>query len=265
MTDYSALSPAEARSLFRSGELCRPTAGFCAGYAQANLVVLPADCAYDFLLYAQRNPKACPVLEVADRGSRSLRYTASGADLARDLPKYRLYEGGVLVEELPSVEHLWREDFTAFLIGCSFSFEAELLEAGIPVRHIEEGRNVPMYLTDIETEPAGIFSGKMVVSMRPIPRHLVVKAVQITGAMPAVHGAPIHAGDGGAIGIADLSRPDFGDAVEIREGEVPVFWPCGVTPQAAVMKAKPSIAITHAPGHMFITDVRNIDLKYGAR
>lgn len=265
MTDYAALSPAEARSLFRSGELCRPTAGFCAGYAQANLVVLPSDCAYDFLLYTQRNPKACPVLEVADRGSRSLRHAAPGADLARDLPKYRLYERGVLVEEFTSVGHLWRGDFVAFLIGCSFSFEAELLEAGIPVRHIEEGRNVPMYLTDIDTEPAGIFSGKMVVSMRPIPRHLVVKAVQISSALPAVHGAPIHLGDGGAIGIADLSRPDFGDAVEIREGELPVFWPCGVTPQAALMNAKPAIAITHAPGHMFITDMRNIDLKYGAR
>lgn len=150
----------------------------------------------------------------------------------------------------------------SFLIGCSFSFEGELLEASVPVRHIEEGRNVPMYLTSIPSKPAGIFRGNMVVSMRPLPYDQIVKAVLVTGSMPKVHGAPIHIGDPAAIGIADIDRPDFGDAVTIHPGEVPVFWPCGVTPQAALMASKPAFAITHAPGHMLVTDVKNIDLKY---
>jgi uncharacterized protein YcsI (UPF0317 family) len=234
----------------------------CSGYAQANLAVLPKDLAYDFLLFTQRNPRSCPVLEVSDLGSRTLSFLAKDADIATDIPKYRFYKKGVLEGEYDDVRELWRKDFVTFLIGCSFSFEAELLEAGIPVRHIEEGRNVPMYRTSIECAPAGVFHGNMVVSMRPIPYGLVVKATEITASMPRVHGAPVHIGDPEAIGIADISTPDFGDAVTIRSGEVPVFWPCGVTPQDAIMRTRPEIAITHAPGHMFISDVRNIDLKY---
>lgn len=256
------MTPQEFRQLIREGRHTGPTAGFCPGYAQANLVVLPRDLAYDFLLFAQRNPKSCPILEVSDTGSRFLTDIAPGADIARDLPKYRVYEHGVLTGEYTDVSHLWREDLVSFLIGCSFSFEGELLEAGIPIRHIEENRNVPMYLTNIPCKGAGVFTGNMVVSMRPLPPDQVVKAALVTGAMPKVHGAPIHAGDPAVIGIRDVDKPDFGDAVTIHSGEVPVFWPCGVTPQAVLMASKPPFAITHAPGHMLVTDVKNIDLKY---
>jgi uncharacterized protein YcsI (UPF0317 family) len=260
--DYASMRPSELRALIRKGGMRGPTAGMCSGYAQANLAVLPKALAYDFLLFTQRNPRACPLLEVSDPGSRSLSFLAKGADLATDIPKYRLYEKGVLVGEYDEVSSLWRDDFVAFLIGCSFSFEAELLEAGVPVRHIEESRNVPMYRTSVKCADAGAFSANMVVSMRPIPRELVVRAVEVTAAMPRVHGAPVHIGDPSAIGIADLAKPDFGDSVTIREGEVPVFWPCGVTPQDAIMRSRPEIAITHAPGHMFVTDVKNVALKY---
>jgi uncharacterized protein YcsI (UPF0317 family) len=260
--DYAATPPREVRRLIREGKITGPTAGMCAEYAQANLVVLRKEYAYDFLLFTQRNPKSCPLLEVTDPGSRSPAVLARGADIARDLPKYRVWEHGVLVGECSDVERFWRDDFVSFLIGCSFSFEAELLAAGVPVRHIEEGRNVPMYRTSLACASAGDFRGNMVVSMRPIPADLVVKATLITASMPRVHGSPVHIGNPEAIGIADLDAPDFGDRVTVREGEVPVFWACGVTPQAAVMEAKPDIAITHAPGHMFIADVKNIDLKY---
>ena len=256
--DYAKKLPAEVRMLIRSGAVVQPTSG----YAQANLVILPKELAYDFLLFCQRNPRSCPLLEVTDVGSRSLRYLAKDADIATDIPKYRVYENGVLTEECTSVGHLWREDFVSFLIGCSFSFEAELIEAGVTVRHIEENCNVPMYRTNIDCTPAGIFHGKMVVSMRPLPHDQVVKAALITGAMPRVHGAPIQIGSPETIDIYDISHPDFGDPVTIRDGEIPVFWPCGVTPQSVVMNVKPSIAITHSPGHMLITDIKNISLKY---
>jgi uncharacterized protein YcsI (UPF0317 family) len=233
----------------------------CPGYAQANLAILPKENAYDFLLFTQRNPASCPVLEVADTGSRLLKYIAPGADIATDLPKYRVYKNGVLTDELTDVAHLWRSDFVSFLIGCSFSFEADLLEAGLPVRQIEEGRNVPMYITDIDCIPAGMFHGKMVVSMRPMTGQQAVRAAVITGGMPRVHGAPVHIGEPAAIGIRDIGKPDFGESVTIRAGEVPVFWPCGVTPQSVIMSAKPEFAITHAPGHMLITDVKNIALR----
>lgn len=260
--NYSQMNPAEVRRLIREGEITGPTSGMCAGYAQANLVILPKDLAYDFLLFTQRNQKSCPILEVSDMGSRSLNYIANNVDIAKDIPKYRVYEDGILTGEYTSVEHLWRDDFVSFLIGCSFSFESELLEAGINIRHIEENCNVPMFKTNIECEPAGIFNGKMVVSMRPIPYDQIVKSVMVTGTMPKVHGAPIHIGDPSIIGISDVTKPDFGDSVQIKEGEVPVFWPCGVTPQSVVMNVKPKIVITHSPGHMLITDVKNVDLKY---
>ena len=259
---YEGLSPAEMRELIRIGEYTGQTSGLCPGYAQANLVVLPKEYAYDFLLFAQRNPKACPLLEVTDTGSRLLKEIAPGADLATDLPRYRIYENGVMTGEYMDVERFWRDDLVSFLIGCSFSFEGDLLAADVPVRQIEEGKNVPMYDTNIPCASAGMFHGNMVVSMRPIPFELVPKAVQITASMPRVHGAPVHIGDPAVIGIADLARPDYGEAVTVKEGEVPVFWPCGVTPQNAVMRSKPSFAITHAPGHMLISDVKNVNLKY---
>lgn len=254
--------PSEVRRLIREGRITGPTSGMCAGYAQANLVVLPKELAYDFLLFTQRNPKSCPVLEVSDVGSRTLHHIAGDVDIAKDIPKYRIYRKGELAGEYTSVEEFWREDFVSFLIGCSFSFESALLEAGVPVRHIEENCNVPMYKTNIPCVPAGIFHGNMVVSMRPMPYEQVAKAVLITGEMPRVHGAPVQIGTPEAIGIENIHQPDFGDSVTIREGEVPVFWPCGVTPQNVVMNVKPEIVITHAPGHMLITDVKNVELKY---
>ena len=256
------MKPSEFRQIVREGGHTGPTAGVCPGYAQANLVILPRELAYDFLLFAQRNPKSCPILEVSDTGSRYLKEIAPGADIAKDLPRYRVYEHGVMTGEYTDVSHLWREDLVSFLIGCSFSFEGELMEADVSVRHIEEGCNVPMYITNIPCQPAGVFRGNMVVSMRPLPYDQIVKSVLVTGAMPKVHGAPVHIGDPAAIGIGDIHRPDFGDSVTIRSGEVPVFWPCGVTPQAVLMASKPAFAITHAPGHMLVTDVKNVNLKY---
>ena len=260
--DYTTMIPAKVRELIREGKITGPTAGMCAGYAQANLAVMPKELAYDFLLFTQRNPKSCPILEVSDIGSRELKYIAKGADIARDIPKYRVYEQGVMTGEYTDVSSFWRDDLVSFLIGCSFSFEADLLETGVPVRHIEEGRNVPMFITNIPCVPAGVFHGNMVVSMRPLPYDQIVKSVLITGDMPRVHGAPIHIGDPSVIGIKDVMKPDFGDSVTINPGEVPVFWPCGVTPQSVVMNVKPDFVITHAPGHMLITDVKNISLKY---
>ena len=260
--DYTTMIPAKVRELIREGKITGPTAGMCAGYAQANLAVMPKELAYDFLLFTQRNPKSCPILEVSDVGSRELKYIAKGADIARDIPKYRVYEKGMMTGEYTDVSSFWRDDLVSFLIGCSFSFEADLLETGVPVRHIEEGRNVPMFITNIPCVPAGVFHGNMVVSMRPLPYDQIVKSVLITGDMPRVHGAPIHIGDPSVIGIKDVMKPDFGDSVTINPGEVPVFWPCGVTPQSVVMNVKPDFVITHAPGHMLITDVKNISLKY---
>lgn len=260
--DYSSMSPCEIRKLIKEQKITGQTSGMCAGYAQANLCILPKDLAFDFLLFCTRNPRPCPILEVGDAGSRLIKTMADNADVATDFPKYRIWKDGVLTEEKTDISDIWQDDFIYFLIGCSFSFEAELLEAGIPVRHIEEGKNVPMFNTNIELQKAGIFGGNMVVSMRPIPYELVVKAVNVTAAMPRVHGAPIHIGKPELIGIKDITHPDYGDAVTIKDGEIPVFWPCGVTPQNAVMNAKPPLAITHSPGHMFITDVKNSSLKY---
>lgn len=255
-------TPLEARRLIRQGLFDLPTSGYCPGYAQANLIVLPRAQAYDFLLFAQRNPKPCPLLEVTDVGARKTSICADDCDIATDFPRYRVYRHGELAEERTDVSDLWQDDFVSFVIGCSFSFESELIEAGIEMRHNTMGCNVPMYRTNIDCVPAGSISGKMVVSMRPLPYSQVVRAVQISGAIPAVHGAPVHIGDPAVIGIRDVDAPDFGDPVEIREGEVPVFWACGVTPQSVVMNVKPAFAITHAPGCMLITDTRNIDLKF---
>ena len=255
------MSPAEVRKLIREEKITGQTSGMCDGFAQGNLLILPKAQAYDFLLFTQRNPKSCPILEVGDVGSRLVKRMAANADIATDLPRYRLWKNGVLEGEYTDISKFWQDDFVYFLIGCSFSFEGELLAADVPVRHIEEGRNVPMYLTNIECEPAGIFHGKTVVSMRPMPADQAIKAISITASMPRVHGAPIHIGDPAVIGIKDIHNPDFGEAVTINEGEIPVFWCCGVTPQSVVMSAKPPIAISHAPGHMFITDVKNSKLK----
>jgi uncharacterized protein YcsI (UPF0317 family) len=218
------------------------------------VVVLPQDWAFDMLLFGQRNPRPVPLLDVTDPGATSSVLAPDG-DLRTDLPRYRVWRNGELASEPADVMDLWRDDLVTFLIGCSFSFETALIEAGVPVRNIEQGRNVSMYRTNVACRPAGRLSGPLVVSMRPIPAGQVATAVQVTARMPDVHGAPVHVGAPEALGIADLRTPDFGDPVHPHDGDVPVFWACGVTPQAALMASRPPFAITHAPGHMFITDV----------
>ncbi|TFH98304.1 putative hydro-lyase, partial [Micrococcus flavus] len=242
----------EARERFRAG-LVRPTAGIADGYAQANLMIVPQDLAFDVLLFAQRNPKALPLLGVLEAGRVS--GPALAGDVRTDAPQYVVYRDGVEVERPTDVAHVWRDDLVTFLIGCSFTFEAALVAEGIRMAHQDAGVNVPMYRTSRRCEPAGALRGPLVVSMRPIPADRVADAVRITSRYPAVHGAPVHVGDPAALGITDLSAPDFGDAVEVPEGCLPVFWACGVTPQAAIMESRPPLAISHAPGHMLITDL----------
>ena len=256
--DPAGISPAQARSRFRAG-LRVPTAGWSAGHAQANLIAVPRDYAFELLLFAQRNPKACPVLDVLEPGNRSGPLLPDG-DIRTDLPAYRVYVDGELVAEPSDVLEFWTDDLVAFAIGCSFTFEAALQDSGVPVRHIEQGRNVPMYRTNRMCRPAGRMSGPLVVSMRPVAPEQVADAVRITSRYPSVHGAPVHVGDPAALGIADLAAPDFGDPVDIQPAEIPVFWACGVTPQAAVMQTRPPLAIGHAPGHMLITDLRDAEL-----
>jgi uncharacterized protein YcsI (UPF0317 family) len=250
----------QARQAIRRGEWTRPTAGLAPGRTQANLVVLPEADAFDFMRFCLRNPKPCPLLEVTDPGSPEPAETAPGADLRTDVPRYRVYRDGELAAEPADVRDEWRDDLVAFLIGCSFTFERALLAQGLPVRHLEQGCNVPMYRTARECTPAGRFAGPLVVSMRPMTPEQAIRATQVTSRYPSVHGAPVHVGDPAALGISDLGAPDYGDPVEIRDGEVPVFWACGVTPQAVAVASRPALMITHAPGHMFLTDVEDARL-----
>ena len=257
------MTGADVRRACREGALTGPTPGLALGFVQANLVMLPRDWAFDFLLFCRRNAKPCPLLDVTDPGDPEPKAVAPGADLRTDLPAYRVWQNGELVAEPTDVRDFWRDDLVSFLIGCSFTFENALLEAGVPVRHIEEGVNVPMYRTNIACQPAGRFHGPMVVSMRPMTAPQYARASGICAKLPLAHGAPIHHGDPASLGIADVTRPDFGDAVTVRAGESPAFWACGVTPQAALMAARPPFAITHKPGHMFLTDLRDTDLCTG--
>lgn len=253
----------QVRQACRAGELSEQTSGLAAGYAQANLVILPRSLAFDFLEFCQRNPKPCPLLEVTEPGDPVPKLTAPTADLRTDLPRYRVWEHGELVEEPTEITHRWQDDFVSFLIGCSFTFERALRQAQVPVRHVELGVNVPMYRTDRRCESAGVFHGPLVVSMRPLTPGNAIRAIQITSRYPSVHGAPVHLGMPEQIGIGDLARPNFGDPVPVGADELPVFWACGVTPQAAVMAAKPALAITHSPGCMFVTDVADETLAVG--
>ena len=251
----------DVRNQARSGSLCEQTSGLAMGYVQANLVVVPRELAFDFLLFCQRNPKPCPLLDVTEPGDPEPKSVAPGADLRTDLPRYCVYQNGQRVEEPFDLKGHWRPDFVSFLLGCSFTFENALLAAGLPVRHIEEKRNVPMYRTSIPCRPAGIFHGPLVVSMRPMTTAQAIRAVQVCDRFPRAHGAPVHIGDPSAIGIRDIHHPDFGEMVTIRPGEVPIFWACGVTPQAVAMAARPPLLITHKPGHMFVTDLLDTDLE----
>ncbi|MCY0271154.1 MULTISPECIES: putative hydro-lyase [Acinetobacter] len=244
-----------ARLKIRAG-FDKPTAGMAAGMTQVNMISVPRDWAYDFLLYAHRNPQSSPVLDVLEEGIYATKLAAD-SDIRTDFPRYRIWKDGEMVDEVTDAREIYNAhpDLVTFLIGCSFSFETALQEAGIEVRHIHDDTNVPMYLSNIKCEPAGRISGNMVVSMRPIPSHQISEAVKITARMPSVHGAPVHIGHPESLGIKDVNKPDFGDASRIEAGEIPVFWACGVTPQAAVMNSKIPFAISHAPGYMFITDI----------
>lgn len=251
-----------ARQAIRSRKWQGPTTGLAPGYVQANLVVLPQVYASDFGEFCRLNPKPCPVLDVTAPGSPSPSLDwAQGSDLRTDLPRYRLYENGEVAEDLTDIASHWEEDSVAFLLGCSFTFEQALISAGLPVRHIEHGCNVPMYRTNQQCQDVGIFQGPLVVSMRPLPSSLVDLAVQITARYPSAHGAPVHAGDPAELGIPDLNYPDYGDPVPVYPGEVPVFWACGVTTQAVAQSSRVPRMITHAPGHMYITDRFHTELE----
>jgi uncharacterized protein YcsI (UPF0317 family) len=249
-----------ARRMIRKGEYRGPTAGFAPGYVQGNLAILPADLAADFHRFCQANPKPCPLLAVSDRGDPRIPLLGEDLDIRTDLPGYRVWRDGELVAEVADIRAHWRDDLVSFVIGCSFSFEQALLESGIELRHISQNCNVPMYRTSVPTVPAGPFHGPLVVSMRPLKPADAIRAVQITSRFPSVHGAPVHIGMPDAIGIRDLAKPDYGDAVEVRAGELPVFWACGVTPQAVIAAVRPPFCITHAPGSMLVTDLLNTRL-----
>lgn len=251
-----------ARRAIRAGQWTSHTSGLAPGYVQGNVVILRAADADDFLRFCQRNPKPCPLLAVSEPGEPLLPTLGADVDIRFDVPRYRVWRKGELVAEPSAIDDLWQPDFVTFVIGCSFSFEQALLDAGIPLRHVAEGRNVAMYRTNIATTPAGRFHGPLVVSMRPMTAANAIRAIQVTSRLPNVHGAPVHFGDPAEIGIADLAQPDFGDPVEILPGEVPVYWACGVTPQAAVMEARPELCITHAPGFMLVTDLLNHQLAF---
>ncbi len=246
--------PVELRAACRTGRYTGSTPGQVPGRVQANLVIVPQNLAFDFLLFCQRNPKSCPLLEVTEAGNPHPELLAPGADLRTDLPSYRVYRHGELIEERTEIGDLWRDDLVAFLLGCSFTFEHALVAAGVPVRHLECRRNVPMYRTNLACRTAGVFAGPMVVSMRPLTPVQTIRATEICSRFPRVHGAPIHLGVPAAIGIRNLDRPDYGEPVPIGEGELPVFWACGVTPQAVAVAAQLPLVITHKPGHMFVTD-----------
>lgn len=251
----------DVRRMSRDGSLDTPTAGLAPGYVQGNLAVLPRDWAEEFLRFCQQNPKPCPLLGISEAGSPNIPMLGEDLDIRTDIPRYRVWRNGELADEPRDLRAIWRDDLVSFVIGCSFSFEEALLQNNVPIRHIERGTNVPMYRTSIETMRAGRFHGPLVVSMRPLKPADAIRAVQVTTRLPSVHGAPVHIGFPEQIGIKVIANPDYGDAVPVHEGELPVFWACGVTPQAAIAAARPPFAITHAPGFMLVTDLQNSQLS----
>ncbi|MBT3534512.1 MAG: putative hydro-lyase [Rhodospirillaceae bacterium] len=253
--NLSEASPAHVRGLIRRGDITGQTGGMAFGYMQGNLAILPSDLALDFARYCQRNPKPCPLVGISETGDPMLRTLGEDIDIRSDISSYNVYRDGELADTVTDITELWRDDLVAFVLGCSFSFEEALQAGGVPLRHLEVGYVVPMYRSNIQTVPAGPFHGPTVVSMRPMPMTEAIRAVEITARFPMMHGKPVHIGDPAGIGIGDLNDPVWGDVPDIREGEVPVFWACGVTPQAAVMAAKPAFCITHKPGSMLITDL----------
>jgi uncharacterized protein YcsI (UPF0317 family) len=259
-TDMPLATGLDVRLAARSGALDAPTAGLAPGFVQGNLAILPHEYAEDFLRFCQANPKPCPLLGVSEAGDPAIPVLGADLDIRTDIPRFCVWRDGKAIDEPRDVKSVWRDDLVSFVLGCSFSFEEALLQAGVPLRHIERGSNVPMYRTNIQTQRAGRFHGPLVVSMRAMKPADAIRAVQITTRLPAVHGAPVHLGYPEAIGIADIARPDYGDAVPVERGELPVFWACGVTPQAAIAAARIPFAITHAPGYMLATDLKNAQL-----
>jgi uncharacterized protein YcsI (UPF0317 family) len=258
---FDRRDPRAVRRAVRSGAHTGHTGGLAPGIVQANVCILQGDWARDFKAFCERNPKPCPLLAASAPGDPRLPTLADDLDIRSDVPRYRVYRDGLLVEEVTDIAPLWTDDMVAFALGCSFSFEEALIAGGVPVRHVAEGKNVAMYLTSIETAPAGPFHGPMVVSMRPFTPANAIRAIEITAQYPAVHGAPIHIGKPELIGITDIAKPWVGDFVGVHDDELPVFWACGVTPQSAVAQARPPLCITHAPGHMLVTDCKNSELS----
>jgi uncharacterized protein YcsI (UPF0317 family) len=254
---FDRADPRAVRRAARSGAFAGVTAGLAPGYVQGNVCILPRAFADDFRRYCERNPKPCPLIAESQPGDPRLPALGEDLDIRSDVPRYRVFRDGEPSGEVKDVGHLWSADLVAFVIGCSFSFEEALAEGGVPLRYVAEGRNVAMYLSNIQTEPAGPFRGAMAVSMRPLTPDNALLAIQITSRFPKAHGAPVHVGNPAEIGIADLDRPYAGDRIELKPGELPVFWACGITPQIAVLAARPPLCITHAPGHMLVTDVKN--------
>jgi len=252
--------PREVRRAVRAGRHRGHTAGLARGYVQGNVCILPREYAAEFRDFCERNPKPCPLLAMSEPGDPRLPALGEDLDIRTDVPRYRVFRHGVLENEVSSLEDLWEENLVAFVLGCSFSFEEALIDAGLRLRYVEQGRNVPMYRTSVDTVPAGRFRGKLVVSMRPFRPAEAIRAIEITSRYPRVHGAPVHIGFPELIGISDLSHPWVGDPTEVRSDELPLFWACGVTPQSVVLDAKPSLCITHSPGHMLVTDLENASL-----
>lgn len=245
----------QVRAAIRNGLYSRHTAGLADGYLQCNVVVLPEAFALDFMRYCQRNPKPCPLAGVSDTGDPMMRTLGADIDIRSDVPLYNVYRKGILIKQLTDIGSIWQDDMVAFALGCSFTFERALSADGIALRHVEQDTTVPMYRTNVETVPAGPFRGGMVVSMRPIAEQDIERAIEISSRYPLAHGRPVHVGNPAGLGIADVARPDWGDPTAIEADELPVFWACGVTPQNAIIQAKPPVCITHAPGSMLITDV----------
>lgn len=259
-SEQPSASVRDVRAAIRAGRWTQHTSGFVRDHVQGNVVILPADLAESFHGYCRRNPKPCPLLAVSEPGEPMLAGLGDDIDIRTDVPRYRVWRDGELVDEPTDVSAYWRDDLVTFVIGCSFSFEQALLDAGLSMRHIDQNRNVAMYRTNIPTQTSGPFGGPLVVSMRPLRAAAAIRAIQVTSRFPDVHGAPVHLGDPSLIGIEALDRPDYGDAVDVLADELPVFWACGVTPQAALAAARPPLCITHAPGAMLITDLLNHQL-----
>ena len=256
----TVLESQAVRQRIRRGEITGHTSGMASGHVQGNVAILPKDLAADFLRFCQLNPKPCPVLAVGEPGDPALPALGADIDMRSDVPRYRVFRDGALVEEPTDIRHLWRDDLVTFILGCSYSFEWALLEDGLTMHHMTLGKNVPMFKTNVQTVPAGPFHGPLVVSMRSFKPADAIRAVQITSRFPGVHGAPVHLGLPEQIGIRDIAKPDWGDAVDVPADELPLFWACGVTPQAVIAEAKPAFCITHAPGSMLVTDLRNSQL-----